>query len=116
MVLVDRYGIIDENDSSLGEERQNLAKITNKENLKGDLSVAIKNADVSELSGKVNIDVDIQNLNAEEKTYIVIAGLYDGNKMVGSDAEAFESASAEKAQLSIKPEENSSIVIGFERE
>lgn len=46
MVLVDRYGIIDENDSSLGEERQNLAKITNNENLKGDLSVAIKNADV----------------------------------------------------------------------
>lgn len=46
MVLVDRYGIIDENDSSLGDERQNLAKITNKEKLKGDLSVAIKNADV----------------------------------------------------------------------
>ena len=46
MVLVDRCGIIDENDSSLGEERQNLAKITNNENLKGDLSVAIKNADV----------------------------------------------------------------------
>lgn len=46
MVLVDRYGIIDENDSSLGDERQNLAKITNNENLKGDLSVAIKNADV----------------------------------------------------------------------
>ncbi|MBE6815528.1 MAG: NADP-dependent malic enzyme [Ruminococcaceae bacterium] len=46
MVLVDRYGIIDENDTSLGDERQNLAKITNKEKLKGDLSVAIKNADV----------------------------------------------------------------------
>ncbi len=46
MVLVDKYGIIDENDISLGDERQNLAKITNKENLKGDLSVAIKNADV----------------------------------------------------------------------
>ena len=46
MVLVDRCGIIDENDTSLGDERQNLAKITNKENLKGDLSVAIKNADV----------------------------------------------------------------------
>ena len=49
----------------------------------------------------MNIDVDIQNLNTEEKTYIVIAGLYDGNKMIGSDAEAFESASAEKAELSI---------------
>ena len=46
MVLVDRTGIVDESDSTLGEERQNLAKITNKENLKGDLSVAIKNADV----------------------------------------------------------------------
>ena len=46
MVLVDRKGIIEESDSSLGEERQHLAKITNKENLKGDLSVAIKNADV----------------------------------------------------------------------
>lgn len=46
MVLVDRCGIIDENDTSLGDERQNLAKITNKEKLKGDLSVAIKNADV----------------------------------------------------------------------
>jgi len=46
MVLVDRYGIIEENDVSLGEERQSLAKITNNEKLKGDLSVAIKNADV----------------------------------------------------------------------
>ena len=46
MVLVDRKGIIEESDTSLGEERQYLAKITNKENLKGDLSVAIKNADV----------------------------------------------------------------------
>ena len=46
MVLVDKKGIIEESDSSLGEERQNLAKITNNEKLKGDLSVAIKNADV----------------------------------------------------------------------
>lgn len=46
MVLVDRKGIIEESDTSLGEERQNLARITNKENLKGDLTVAIKNADV----------------------------------------------------------------------
>ena len=46
MVLVDKKGIIDENDATLGEERIALAKITNKENLKGDLSVAIKNADV----------------------------------------------------------------------
>ena len=46
MVLVDKKGIIEENDISLGEERIALAKITNKENLKGDLSAAIKNADV----------------------------------------------------------------------
>ena len=46
MVLVDKKGIIEESDISLGEERIALAKITNKENLKGDLSVAIKNADV----------------------------------------------------------------------
>ena len=46
MVLVDRRGIIDENDELLGEERQNLAKITNPENLQGGLHIAIKNADV----------------------------------------------------------------------
>ncbi len=46
MVLVDRRGIIDENDELLGEERQNLAKITNPEKLSGGLDVAIKNADV----------------------------------------------------------------------
>ena len=46
MVLVDKTGIISENDEALGEERQKLAEITNPENLKGDLSVAIKGADV----------------------------------------------------------------------
>ena len=46
MVLVDKRGIIDENDELLGEERQNLAKITNPDKLKGGLHVAIKNADV----------------------------------------------------------------------
>ena len=46
MVLVDRRGIIDENDELLGEERQRLAKITNPEKLTGGLDVAIKNADV----------------------------------------------------------------------
>ncbi|MBQ7115602.1 MAG: NADP-dependent malic enzyme [Clostridia bacterium] len=46
MVLVDRRGIIDENDELLGEERQKLAKITNPEKLTGGLDVAIKNADV----------------------------------------------------------------------
>lgn len=46
MVLVDRYGIINENDEFLGEERQNLARTTNPERLTGGLDVAIKNADV----------------------------------------------------------------------
>lgn len=46
MILVDKKGIIDENDTDLGEERQNLAKITNPEKLKGGLREAIKNADV----------------------------------------------------------------------
>ncbi|MBO5065750.1 MAG: NADP-dependent malic enzyme [Clostridia bacterium] len=46
MVLVDRRGIIDENDTLLGEERQTLAKITNPEKLTGGLTEAIKNADV----------------------------------------------------------------------
>lgn len=46
MVLVDRTGIINENDEFLGEERQKLAKITNPEKLTGGLDVAIKNADV----------------------------------------------------------------------
>ncbi len=46
MVLVDRKGIISADDTDLGEERQHLAEITNPENLQGDLSVAIKNADV----------------------------------------------------------------------
>ena len=46
MVLVDKKGIIDENDEFLGEERQNLARITNPHGLKGDLKVAIAGADV----------------------------------------------------------------------
>ncbi len=46
MVLVDRTGIINENDEFLGEERQNLARTTNPEGLTGGLDIAIKNADV----------------------------------------------------------------------
>ncbi len=46
MVLVDRKGIINENDEFLGEERQNLARITNPQNLSGGLDIAIRNADV----------------------------------------------------------------------
>ncbi len=46
MVLVDRYGIINENDEFLGEERQNLARTTNPEKITGGLDIAIKNSDV----------------------------------------------------------------------
>ena len=46
MVLVDRCGIVSPDDKALGEHRQSLAKKTNPEGLKGDLSVAIKGADV----------------------------------------------------------------------
>ena len=46
MVLVDKSGIIDGNDEFLGEERQNLARITNPEKLTGGLDIAIKNVDV----------------------------------------------------------------------
>ncbi len=46
MVLVDKRGIIDENDQLLGEERQKLAKITNPEGITGGLKEAIENADV----------------------------------------------------------------------
>ncbi len=46
MVLVDKAGIVSPDDKSLGEERQHLASITNPKKLKGDLSVAIMNADV----------------------------------------------------------------------
>ena len=46
MLLLDRNGIVDKDNPDLDEERRTLAKITNKENLNGPLSVAIKNADV----------------------------------------------------------------------
>ena len=46
MVLVDKKGIISADDETLGEDRLHLAKITNPDRLTGDLSVAIKNADV----------------------------------------------------------------------
>ncbi len=46
MVLVDKCGIISSSDATLGQDRQHLAEITNPEKLTGDLSSAIKNADV----------------------------------------------------------------------
>ncbi len=46
MILVDKAGIISPEDEFLGEERKALAECTNPEKLKGDLSVAIKGADV----------------------------------------------------------------------
>ncbi len=46
MVLVDRAGIVSPDDEFLGAERQALAAKTNPRGLKGDLSVAVKGADV----------------------------------------------------------------------
>ena len=46
MILVDKAGIISPEDDFLGEERKVLAECTNPQKLKGDLSVAIKGADV----------------------------------------------------------------------
>ena len=46
MVLVDKAGIVSPDDEFLGAERQALAAKTNPRGLKGDLSVAVKGADV----------------------------------------------------------------------
>ena len=46
LVVVDSKGILCEGDTKLDSAKQALAKITNQEHLKGDLSVAIKGADV----------------------------------------------------------------------
>ncbi len=46
MVLVDKKGIIDKSDDSLGTERQALAEITNPRKITGGLESAIKGADV----------------------------------------------------------------------
>lgn len=46
MVLCDKHGIIKESDTFLGEERCNLAKITNPQGIEGSLTDAIRGADV----------------------------------------------------------------------
>ena len=46
MVLVDRAGIVSPDDEFLGAERQALAAKTNPRGLKGDLSVAVRGADI----------------------------------------------------------------------
>lgn len=71
------------------------------------LPFAIANASVTELGVSVKVNVDIQNLGAESRTYIVIAALYDGNKMLCSGTQAFSSASSENSIFTLdKPDES----------
>lgn len=46
VIMVDRFGIICEDDQNLNKVHTEIAKVTNRNHLKGDLSEAIKNADV----------------------------------------------------------------------
>ncbi|HLR91468.1 MAG TPA: NADP-dependent malic enzyme [Atopostipes sp.] len=46
IVLVDKEGILSEDDESLAPHHQEIAKVTNRENLKGDLEKALEGADV----------------------------------------------------------------------
>ncbi len=97
MVLVDRRGIIDENDELLGEERQNLAKITNPENLNGGLDIAIKNADVF-------VGVSAPNILSEEMV-----------KSMNSDAIVFAMANPTPEIMPDKAKEAGARVVGTGR-
>ena len=46
LIMVDRFGIISEDDNSLSDFHKDIAKITNKERLRGTLADAVKEADV----------------------------------------------------------------------
>lgn len=46
LLLVDRTGIISSDDSALEERHQEIASVTNKENIKGDLKTALEGADI----------------------------------------------------------------------
>ena len=72
MVLVDKAGIISPEDEFLGEERKALAECTNPEKLKGELSVAIKNADVFVGVSAPNI-LSAQMVQSMNKDAIVFA-------------------------------------------
>ena len=97
MVLVDRTGIINENDEFLGEERQKLAKTTNPEKLSGGLDVAIKNADVF-------VGVSAPNILSEEMV-----------KSMNSDAIVFAMANPTPEIMPDKAKEAGARVIGTGR-
>ena len=97
MVLVDRAGIINENDEFLGEERQKLAKTTNPEKLSGGLDVAIKNADVF-------VGVSAPNILSQEMV-----------KSMSSDAIVFAMANPTPEIMPDKAKEAGARVIGTGR-
>ena len=97
MVLVDRFGIINENDEFLGEERQNLARTTNPEKLVGGLDVAIKNADVF-------VGVSAPNILSEEMV-----------KSMNSDAIVFAMANPTPEIMPDKAKEAGARVVGTGR-
>ncbi len=97
MVLVDRYGIITENDEFLGEERQNLARTTNPEKLTGGLDVAIKNADVF-------VGVSAPNILSQEMI-----------KSMNSDAIVFAMANPTPEIMPDKAKEAGARVVGTGR-
>ena len=97
MVLVDRFGIINENDEFLGEERQNLARTTNPEKLTGGLDVAIKNADVF-------VGVSAPNILSEEMV-----------KSMNSDAIVFAMANPTPEIMPDKAKEAGARVVGTGR-
>ena len=97
MVLVDRRGIIDENDELLGEERQNLARITNSEKLTGGLDIAIKNADVF-------VGVSAPNILSEEMV-----------KSMNTDAIVFAMANPTPEIMPDKAKEAGAKVVGTGR-
>ena len=97
MVLVDRFGIINENDEFLGEERQNLARTTNPENLTGGLDIAIKNADVF-------VGVSAPNILSEEMV-----------KSMNADAIVFAMANPTPEIMPDKAKEAGARVVGTGR-
>ncbi len=97
MVLVDKRGIIDENDEFLGEERQNLARTTNPEKLTGGLDIAIKNADVF-------VGVSAPNILSEEMV-----------KSMNSDAIVFAMANPIPEIMPDKAKEAGAKVVGTGR-
>ncbi len=97
MILVDRTGIINENDEFLGEERQNLARITNPEKLHGGLDVAIKNADVF-------VGVSAPNILSQEMV-----------KSMNSDAIVFAMANPTPEIMPDKAKEAGARIVGTGR-